>query len=264
MKPDGPACLIDGRVWHTRLRPKAHKLSYRVFALLLDVDRLDEFDRSCRLFSRNRFNLLSFHDRDAGARDGLSVADHARRTLADAGHPATHGAQISLLTYPRVLGYTFNPLSVYFCRDASGDLRSVIYEVSNTYGERISYVLSAGEARDGIHAHACGKAMDVSPFTPRAGARYDFRLRLELARLTVGVQLRDGAGALIKTHFSGAATPATDGRLIALCLRQPLMTGKVMAAIHYEALKLYLKGVPLVRRQPNPRYVLAGKVDPRG
>lgn len=252
--------LIEGDVWHTRVRPKSHKLHYRVFAMLFDVDRLDEAVGGLRLISRNRFNLLSFHDRDLGAKDGTAVAVHARETLQEAGYdPAVDGVRIELLTYPRVLGYVFNPLSVYFCRNKAGELSVLIYEVSNTYGERVSYVVPAGPPSGVGHdtyAHSCTKQMDVSPFTEREDAAYAFRLRGAEGRLTVGVRLSVAGSPILKTHFSGSGAGLSDRAIASCMVRYPLMTLKVITAIHFEALKLFLKRIPLVGRMPKPGFTV--------
>jgi len=255
-----PLEVVEGEVWHTRVRPKPHKLRYRVFSLLLDVDRIDEAVASVRLLSRNRFNVLSIHDRDLGARDGRPVAQHARDTLQKAGYdPHDDGARIVLLTYPRMFGYVFNPLSVYFCHDRFGELRTLIYEVSNTYGERTSYVLHPGAPCGDTYAHTCRKVMDVSPFTEREDATYRFRLRRHGGDLTVGVQLIVAGAPVLKTHFIGRANGFSDRRILACLLRYPAMTFKVMAAIHFEALRLLLKRIPLVRRTPKTRFSIAAE-----
>jgi DUF1365 family protein len=249
--------LYAGWVVHRRLRPRAHVLRYRVYSLLLDVDRIDEAARALRLFSRNRFNLVSFHDRDHGPGDRRDIALHAREVLAEAGL-AYAGARIQLLCYPRVLGFVFNPLSVYYCHDAGGALAALIYEVDNTFGERKSYVLPAGPARGSVHAHECAKELYVSPFAPGQG-RYGFRVTMPGDELVVGVSLRDAKGPLIGTHFKARARPLTDAAILAAAARVPLLTLKVVAAIHLEALKLWWKGVPLTVRHTSPRYSIAGR-----
>lgn len=244
--------VYTGTVVHKRLRPKPHALRYDVFSLLLDVDGIDDFARRSRIFSRNRVNFVSFYDRDHGPGDGAPIGGHARAVLASRGFDVT-GGRILLLAYPRVLGYVFNPISVYYALDRAGVLIAVIYEVNNTFGERKSYVVAAGEAPGGVHAHGCEKELFVSPFAPEAG-RYGFRVTFPGERLLVGVTLRDAEGPLIKTHFSATAEPLTDGVLAGRLLRFPLLSLKVIGAIHLEAVKLWLKGVPFVRGHRSPRY----------
>lgn len=247
------AALFAGHVVHKRLRPKPHALDYRVFSLLVDVDGIDAVSRRLWLLSRNAFNLFSLYDRDHGAGDGQSVGEIARRCLADAGRPS-EGRRILLLTYPRLLGYVFNPLSVFYVKAPDGKLETVIYEVSNTFGERKSYVLDAGKRHDGgVYAQSCAKEMYVSPFAAGVGG-YAFRVTEPANEAVVAVLLRDTQGALIKTHFRGQRRPLTDAALLRVALSYPLMTLKIIAAIHYEALRLWLKGIPLTTRHTSPKY----------
>lgn len=250
LPPDG--ALYVGRVTHHRLRPRPHSLSYRVFAMLLDLDRLDALDRRLRLFSRGGFNLFAFHDRDHGPGDGTPFAVHLRAVLAAAGHDVA-GGRLLLLCYPRVLGYVFNPLSVVYAYDSAGRLAAVVYEVNNTVGERTSYVVGIDDPAAAVHAQACAKEMYVSPFTAARG-EYGFRLTEPGDDLVLAVTLRDSEGALLKTLFCGHRAPLDDWALARLALTRPLMTLKVIAAIHLEALRLWLKGVPVVRRHVSPRY----------
>ena len=252
MSPAG--ALYPGVVVHKRLRPKAHALRYRVFCLLLDVDRIAEVTGRVRLFSYNRFNAVSFYDRDHGGFEGKSVAQHARDTFAAAGLDHA-SARVMLLCYPRILGYGFNPISVFYGYDASGRLTGVIYEVNNTFGERRSYVVALTQPAqpDATHAHGCRKELYVSPFTGMT-VRYSFRLSDPGSELTLGVALRDDAGPLMKTHFRGRSQALSTAGLAWQLLAVPMLSFKVMAGIHYEALKLWLKGVPLTTRPPAPRY----------
>lgn len=238
---------------HKRLRPRQHALSYRVFCLLVDVDRIGELASGLRLFSYNRLNVVSLYDRDYGQGDGESLSRYARRTFEAAGY-RTDGRRVDLLTYPRVFGYAFNPLSVFLLTDDAAGLVAVNYEVSNTFGERKSYVVAAGApAASGVHAQACRKELFVSPFANRSG-RYGFRVRRPDEEMTVGVFYDDGSGPLLKTHFRGVRRRFCDSALLSLMIRVPLMTFKVMGAIHWEALKLWVKGVPLVAGHHSPRY----------
>jgi len=134
------AALYVGNVMHARLKPVGHRFSYRVMSLLIDLDRLKVADRQTPLFGVNRRALYSFHEVDHGARDGSSLRQYAQRRAAEQGIDLT-GGQVLLLCYPRLFGYTFNPLSVYFCYRASGQLALIIYEVRNTFGDIHAYVL---------------------------------------------------------------------------------------------------------------------------
>lgn len=245
------SCLYEGTVVHKRLTPRQHGFSYRVFALCLDVDEIDLLDQRLRLFCRNRFNLLCFRDGDLGASGTEPVSDKARRLLDQCGL-GSFGVRIELLCYPRLLGYVFNPLSVYFCRDAEGVVGAIIYEVSNTFGERKSYVIPARDGSGAI-SQACAKEMYVSPFTGASGD-YGFHGTLPSDNVVVGVNFREAGQPVLKTHFRGERRPLTDRAIALAVARHPLMTLKVMGAIHFEALRLWAKGIPLVERHSSPAY----------
>lgn len=245
------SCLYEGTIVHKRLMPRRHAFAYRVFALCLDVDEIDLIDQQLRLFSRNRRNLLCFRDADLGADGAEPVAFKARRLLDSCGLGSS-GARIELVCYPRLLGYVFNPLSVYFCHDASGAVGAVIYEVTNTFGERKSYVIPTNGANAAI-SQSCAKEMYVSPFTGASG-RYGFHCIAPSDRVVIGVNFREAGQPVLKTHFRGERRPLNDRVIAATVARHPLMTLKVMGAIHFEALRLWAKGVPVVTRHASPAY----------
>jgi DUF1365 family protein len=236
------SALYTGQVMHRRLRPKAHQFRYRVFSLLIDLDDLPRLDRSLNLFAWNRFAVFSFQDRDHG--DGRPLGQWLDGLLADAGIEADGPRQV--LCYPRILGYVFNPISVWFCHDASGALKAVIHEVHNTYDERHFYVLPAAE-NDGLISQACGKAFYVSPFLSR-DCRYHFRIRPPEEKVAVVIHEEENGQPVLEASFAGKRRALTDGALLAMLFSYPLMTVKVIAAIHFEAVRLMLKGI---RRHPH-------------
>lgn len=246
----GASALYRGGVTHTRRRPKVHRLDYRVFWLLLDLDEIDDLDRRLRRFSRNRFNLLSFHDRDHG--DGetplrVRITELLGKAEVDIGDGA-----IRLLTMPRVLGFVFNPISTYYCFGPDQRLAAMVYEVTSTFGIRHSYVLPV-EPEDGARGlirQGARKALYVSPFMDMA-MDYQFRGHAPGEMVDLTVIGSDAEGVLITAGLSGDREPLTDRALMSAALSIPLMTLKVVAAIHWEALKLFLKGVRLTR-QPAP------------
>lgn len=243
--------IYAGTVVHKRLAPERHAFTYRVFSLCLDVDEIDRLDAQLRLFSRNRFNLLSLRDSDLGEPGAEPVAAKARRLLV-AADLERFGAKIELVCYPRLLGYVFNPLSVYFCRDSRHALGAIIYEVTNTFGERKSYVIPAPGGDGSVH-QSCEKQLYVSPFTGASGS-YGFHAIAPCERIVIGVNFREGGRPVLKTHFSGERLALTDRSIAALVARHPLMTLKVFGAIHVEAARLWKKGVPLVPRHTSPPY----------
>ncbi|MCX7285206.1 MAG: DUF1365 family protein [Novosphingobium sp.] len=239
--------LYHGHVLHRRLRPARHLLRYRVFHLLLDIDRIDDLAADLRLFSRNRFNLFAFHDSDHG--DGRALRAHAESLLQAAGI-ATDGGPIRLLTMPRLLGYAFNPLNTWFCHGRDGTLRAVIYEVSNTFGERHNYVIPARDGAQTLHQFA-PKRFHVSPFLPMDMA-YAFRVLPPGEKLALGITVSDDAGPVLAAIHTASKAALTDRSLLKTALAYPLATLKVTAGIHWEALKLWRKRVPLFRKPPPP------------
>ncbi len=241
--------IYNGHVVHARVRPCAHSLKYRVFAVLLDCDRLDQLKSRVRLFSHNRFNLFSIHDRDHG--DGSPIADYLQSLLADMPERSDIH-RFTMLCYPRILGYVFNPLTVYFGLDAHDRPRLMVYEVNNTFGQRKTYVLPV-EAKDGsLISQNCRKEFYVSPFNTDTG-RYSFRVTPPGENLTVGVALRDKEGPVLKAFFRGERQDLTTANLLGALARTGWMTVKVTAGIHLEAARLWLKGLRLQPRPPAPR-----------
>lgn len=233
--------IFTGIVVHKRLRPRRHRLSYRVFSLLLDLDELPEL--SLRWLGVNRPGLLSFREADHG--DGGPLRPWVAARLGEAGIVAD--GPVRMLCYPRMLGYVFNPLTVYFCHRTDESLAAVIYEVHNTHGERHAYVLPAG---DGVVRQSCAKAFFVSPFMPMECV-YHFTITPPGDSVSVAIVEADGEGTLLTAAFSGTHSPLTDAALLRAVLAHPLMTLKVTAAIHWEAIKLLAKGLRVYRHTPH-------------
>lgn len=230
------SAIYTGTVIHTRLRPRRHRLSYRVFSLLLDLDEIA--DLRSKVLGVERAGLLGFRAADHG--DGKTpLRQWAAGLLAEAGIE-WDGGRIELLCYPRMLGFVFNPLTVWFCRSRSGDLRGILYEVHNTHGERHTYVLPAHLANGEVH-HEAPKTFFVSPFMP-AECTYRFRIVPAGDDVVVSIIEHDGEGPLLAASFTGERQPLTDSALLGLLFSYPLMTLKVVAGIHWEAIKLLAKG----------------------
>lgn len=243
------SALYVGSVAHRRFRPKAHHLRYRVFSLLLDIDELPLLARELRFFSLRRFNLFSFRPRDhlSGKTDDLRGEIEA--LLRDAG-VAPDGGAIRLLTMPRILGYGFNPLSIFFCHRKDGALAAILYEVNNTFGERHSYLVPS-PGGDGVMRHACCKEFYVSPFMGME-MRYAFRIRDPRETFTLSISVADGDGPMLNAAQSMRRVEMTDAQLLRVFLTHPLLTLKVIFGIHFEALFIWLKGVRLQVRPPPP------------
>jgi uncharacterized protein len=245
------ACLYSSRVMHRRRVPPLYRFVYRVFYLLLDIDRIDEAAHGLRLFSHNRFNLLAFHDRDHGDRSG-HLRPWAEKVLAGAGI-ALEGGRIRLLALPRLLGHVFNPISLWYCEHRDGTLRAVIAEVSNTFGEKHCYLLSAGGAAMAYEAPLDkDKCFHVSPFLDLVG-RYRFTVGEPGERLRLVIHETREGRPLLDAAVAGERRPLRDGAILKLVALMPLMTLKVVAAIHWEALKLWLRGARFHSKPAPPR-----------
>lgn len=250
------SALYAGRVVHARLRPKRHRLSYRVFSLLLDLDEIDVLSRRLKLFAHNSAAVFSFHDRDHGDGSG-DLRAWVDAQLGAAG--VTLAAQkITMLCYPRIFGYVFNPLTVWFCHEGD-ELRAILYEVHNTFHERRTYVIRVAPGANAIE-QSCAKELYVSPFVPMDCA-YEFHIEPPGEKVVVAIDETDPQGLLLKASFAGIRQPLTDGSLLRALFAYPLMTLKVTAAIHWEALKLWAKGVPVFRHRPAPARIATTVVD---
>lgn len=241
-----------GRVVHARKRPRAHRLKYSVFYLLLDLEELPELGRKLRLFGYNRRGLFSFHERDHGPRDGSSLRGWVDSQLDKAGIAIPDG-QVKLLCLPRILGYVFNPISIFYCYDRDGHFRAALYEVANTFRETHTYLLPVeGDNAEMVH-HEFDKELYVSPFIPM-DCHYSIALRSPDNHASIAIRESDAEGDLLAATFHGTRSELTDGFLAGTFPRFPLLTLKVMVGIHWDALKLWVKGTPVFRHPPKPTH----------
>ena len=242
--------IYIGSVMHRRLSPRRHRFRYRAFWLFLDLNELDELSHTLKLFSHNRANIFSFRDADHG--DGTSTPLRAQieRQLAEADVNLEDG-RIRLLCMPRTLGYCFNPISIFFCYRKDATLAAVVYQVHNTYGERHSYVIRV-ECQSGALHQRSHKLFYVSPFL-NMDMRYDFRITGPDERIAVGICASSSEKPVLQAVLSGTRRDLTDRSLMFVFLKIPVVTIKVVAAIHWEALRLWAKGIGLRHRPPPPK-----------
>ncbi len=239
--------IYRGEVVHDRRRPKHHRLRYSVFSLLIDLDELSELDRRFRLFGYNRWAPLAFYDRDHGPTTGESLRPWVEARMREA-RLAPDGGPIRLLCYPRVFGYVFNPLSVFFCYRRDGVLSAILYEVCNTFQERHTYVIPAGDPDVRVIRQHCEKALYVSPFI---GMQADYRFRIVPPAESVNIVIRqeDAEGLLLAASFRGERVALADRSFARSLASFPFLTVKIIAAIHWEAAKLWCKGFRVFRHE---------------
>lgn len=245
------SALYTGQVTHRRIQPKPHKLRYNVFWLLLDLDEIDALDRKLWLFSRRRWNAASFFDTDHGDGSNVPLRNQVEGHLAKAGIDLGGGA-IRLFCMPRIFGYGFNPISIYFCHRVDASLAAILYEVTNTFKQRHSYLIPV-EPGDGPIVQNCEKCFYVSPFMDMK-MRYEFRVVAPSERLSVAIRASDNAGLAIVASLAAQRKALTNWALLRSLLSMPFLTLKVVAAIHWHAVILWLKGISLKSRPPEPSW----------
>jgi DUF1365 family protein len=244
--------FYTGIVSHARLRPRYHKLQYKLFNLLLDLDELPTLGRRLRLFGFDRAALFSFHQRDHGAGTETGLRAWVEQHLQEAGVNA--GGAIRLLCMPRILGHAFNPLSVYFCHHPDGGVAAILYQVNNTFGQRHSYLIPVNRADSpGLVLQDCAKVFYVSPFMDM-DLRYSFVIQPPADRVGVTINVLDKDGLLLTASFRGERSALTDRALLAAFLQMPMLGLKVVAGIHWEALRIWRKGVAFRSRPPAPAH----------
>jgi len=246
------SALYWGRVMHQRLNPKKHRFRYRVFSMLFDLDELKTLDLSLPLFGHNRFSLYSFNDRDHGPCDGSPLRPWIDGELAKAGIDL-QGGSVQVLCMPRVLGHTFNPISVWFCHHRDGHLAGVLYEVHNTFGDHHSYLVPVenNQANSRVLHHDAVKKLYVSPFMPVSGG-YSFRLEPAGERYSLLIRYEGEEGdRLIATHHA-TRTVLSARTLLAAFIKAPLIPLKVVLGIHWEAFHLFTRKRATFVHRPAP------------
>ena len=242
------SAIYNGTVIHKRFKPKLHFFKYKVFSLLIDLSDLNFLDKNIRFFSYNRFNLISFFDKDHGDRDGKSLIEWVKKNLKN-NKIDFENIKIKLLCYPRILGYVFNPLSVFFIYNKKSELISILYEVKNTFGEQHTYIFKINE-NDNLIKNTCKKKFHVSPFI-EMNCTYFFKILKPDNKISLIIDQYDDEGKLLYASQDGKKIDLNNKNLIFSYLRHPLMTFKIIAAIHFEAFKLWIKGIKFIKKKLN-------------
>ena len=238
--------IYNGTVIHKRFKPKEHFFKYSVFSFLIDLSELNHLNKKIKFFSYNRFNLLSFYEKDHGNRDGSSLITWVKKNLDD-NNINSINVKIKLLCYPRILGYVFNPLSVFYIYDICGKLICIFYEVKNTFGEQHTYIFKVDGDKN-LYLHNCSKKFHVSPFI-EMNCKYFFRLLKPGEKISVIIDQYQEDEKILFASQDGKRVEFNSKELIKSYIKHPLMTFKIISAIHFEAFKLWLKGIKYVKKK---------------
>ena len=237
------SCIYNGEVNHTRFKPVKHFLNYKTFSLFIDLDEIEQLDKSISIFSHNKFNIFSFYNKDHGDRDGNCLK---KWVISNLQKYKIEGniSKIKILCYPRIFGYVFNPLSIFYCYE-NDKLKSIFYEVKNTFNEQHTYIF---KIKDGEEIkQKCKKKFYVSPFMDME-TFYNFKLIDPNQRLSVMIKQTDAEGTVLTATQTGYKKEFNFKQLLINFFRYPLMTIKIISSIHFEALLLWKKGAIYRRR----------------
>ena len=238
--------IYNGQVIHKRFKPKVHSFKYNVFSLLIDLSELEILDKQVNLFSFNKFNLISFYNKDHGERDGSSLVEWVNKNLKKS-NITIKNIKIKILCYPRIFGFVFNPLSVYYVYNSNENLISILYEVKNTFGEQHTYIFRVEKDANLIQT-TCSKKFHVSPFI-EMNCNYFFRLLKPGNKISVIIDQYEDDDKILYASQDGIRTDFNTKYLIKSYLKHPIMTFKIIIAIHYEAFKLWLKGIKFIKKK---------------
>ena len=239
------SAIYNGTVIHKRFKPKLHFFKYKVFSLLIDLSELNFLDKNIIFFSYNKFNLISFFDKDHGERNGTSLIEWVKKNLKE--NEINHeNIKIKLLCYPRILGYVFNPLSVFYVYNKKEELISILYEVKNTFGEQHTYIFKV--ENDNLLQHNCEKKFHVSPFI-EMNCNYFFRILRPSEKISVVIDQYQLNEKILFASQEGKRVDFNSKELLKSYLKHPLMTFKIISAIHFEAFKLWIKGIRFIKKK---------------
>ena len=237
--------IYNGSVIHKRFKPKTHFFKYNVFSLLIDLSELDYLNKTVKLFSFNKFNIISFYEKDHGSRDGSSLITWVKKNLDD-NNISSKNIKIKLLCYPRIFGYVFNPLSVFYIYNSKEKIISILYEVKNTFGEQHTYIFKIEDDKN-LYQHNCLKKFHVSPFI-EMNCSYFFRILKPGKKISVIIDQYQANEKILYASQDGKRVDFSTKELIKSYLKHPLMTFKIISAIHFEAFKLWAKGIKFIKK----------------
>ncbi|TLD68307.1 DUF1365 domain-containing protein [Phragmitibacter flavus] len=246
------SAIYECKVSHHRLKPKQHRFSYQVFYLWLDLDEIPKLNNRLKFLSRNRWNLFGFYDQDHLDNGAGDTKRCILKYLEDNEVDTSEVASIRLLTFPRVFGYIFNPVCFYYTFDKSGKPLHALAEVTNTFHEQKPFVLREHDA-EGRFRLMTPKHFYVSPFSP-LDLCFDFKLKVPDEGLEIHIDDRDQGDRVLLTTLTGKRRPLTDGALLACAVKYPLLTLRVIFLIHWHALRLWMKKLPLHRKADHPEH----------
>ncbi len=238
------SCIYNGIVKHNRFKPVKHSLNYKTFSLLLDLDEIDSLAKNISIFSLNKFNIFSFYTKDHGERDGSSIKEWVLKVIQKF-NICSNITNIKLLCYPRIFGYVFNPLSIFYCYEKN-NLRAIFYEVKNTFNEQHTYIFKIKNNKN--IEQKCKKKFYVSPFMDME-TYYNFKLINPREKLSVFIKQTDEKDTILIATQTGVRKEFSFKQLMINFFKYPLMTIKIIGSIHYEALILWKKGAKYRKRE---------------
>ena len=237
------SCIYNGTVKHQRFKPIKHSLNYRTFSVLLDLDEIENLTKNISIFSLNKFNVFSFYNIDHGERDGSSVKEWVQKNIKKF-NISDNITKIKLLCYPRMFGYVFNPLSIFYCYE-NNNLKAIFYEVKNTFNEQHTYIFKIKD-NEKIE-QKCKKRFYVSPFMDME-TYYNFKLLSPKEKLSIFIRQTDGEETVLTATQTGDKKEFSFKQLLINFFKYPLMTIKIISSIHYEAFFLWKKGAVYRKR----------------
>ena len=237
------SCIYNGIVTHQRFKPIKHSLKYKTFSLLINLDELESLDKNISIFSLNKFNIFGFYAKDHGERDGSSIKEWVLKNI-NKFNISNNITKIKLLCYPRIFGYVFNPLSIFYCYE-NNNLRAIFYEVKNTFNEQHTYIFKIKNYEN--IEQKCKKKFYVSPFMDME-TFYNFKLLDPKEKLSVFIKQTDNKETILTATQTGEKREFSFKQLLINFFKYPLMTIKIISSIHYEAFFLWKKGAVYRKR----------------